>query len=132
MNGTTLEDSSQILDQITNELQTRFISSRSGLSFTGDLSRIEQKISDHDNQQLLKDISNKETKDALFLLPNDKSLGPGGYPAEFFQKYWHTIGTSVCNAVKAFFHSGKMLKQINHTFITLILKCDSPTTSNQF
>lgn len=36
----------------------------------------------------------------------------------------------MCRAVNAFFHSGKMLNKINHTFITLIPKPDSPESAN--
>ena len=37
--------------------------------------------------------------------------------AEFYKKYWDIVGPTVIKAVKSFFHSGKILKQINHTFI---------------
>lgn len=56
----------------------------------------------------------------------NKSPGPDGFTTEFFQKYWHIIGKATCRAIKAFFHSGKMLKEINHTFIALIPKNDNP------
>ena len=42
------------------------------------------------------------------------------------------MGHSVTIAVKDFFRSGKMLKQINHTFITLLQKVDNLETINHF
>ena len=34
--------------------------------------------------------------------------------------------------MKSFFQSGKMLRQINHTVITLIPKCENPTSTNHY
>lgn len=77
----------------------------------------------HDDNYFLTSICTKEEiKVVVFDLAPDKSLGPDGYPPFFFQKYWGLIGNSVCRAVQAFFHSGKMLKEINHTFLALIPK----------
>ena len=53
-------------------------------------------------------------------------------PAGFYQKYWNIIGPTVIKAVKDFFRSGKILKQVNHTFITLIQKIDNPNSLNHF
>jgi len=38
----------------------------------------------------------------------------------------------MCKAIKSFFHDGKLLKQINHTFIALIPKMDNPTATAHF
>jgi len=38
----------------------------------------------------------------------------------------------VCQAIKSFFHDDKLLKQINHTLITLIPKIDNPTSATHF
>lgn len=40
----------------------------------------------------------------------------------FFQKYWGNIGQYVSNAIINFFEGGRMLKNVNHTIITLIPK----------
>lgn len=73
-----------------------------------------------------------EIKAATFDLAPDKSPGPDGFPPFFFQKYWPLVGNSVIRVVKAFFHSIKMLKEINHTFLALIPKIDNPSTTNHF
>ena len=51
-----------------------------------------------------------------------KSPGPDGLPPIFYQKYWHLIGKDVTKAVLTCLNSGKILKAINHTYITLIPK----------
>ena len=77
-------------------------------------------------------VSGEEIKNATFDLASDKSLGPDDFPLFFFQKYW-PMGNSVIRDVQAFFHSGKMLKEINnHTFLALIPKVDNPSCANHF
>ena len=61
-----------------------------------------------------------------------KTSGPDGIPAAFYQKYWNTVHTDITNMVKAFFHSGFILKSLNHTFITLSPKIPTPKKISQF
>ncbi|XP_057251329.1 uncharacterized protein LOC130591670 [Beta vulgaris subsp. vulgaris] len=77
-------------------------------------------------------VSVEEIKAATFDLAPDKSPGPDGFPPFFFQKYWTLVGNSVVRAVKAFFHSGNILKEINHTFLALIPKIDNSSNANHF
>ena len=80
----------------------------------------------------MSDVSGLEIRTATFDLAPDKSPGPDGYPFFFFQKYWSLVGNVVIRAVKAFFHSGKILKEIDHTFLALIPKVDNPSSTNHF
>ncbi|KAG8380670.1 hypothetical protein BUALT_Bualt06G0040000 [Buddleja alternifolia] len=50
----------------------------------------------------------------------------------FFKTYLNVIGDDVINAVTHFFKSGKLLKAMNHTFITLIPKNDKANKVEQF
>lgn len=85
-----------------------------------DFSLLEKIISDEDNVYLGKDVTFDEVKTTTSDLAPDKFPRPDGYPPYFFSKVSSLIGRSVFRAVKAFFHSGKLLKEINHTFIMLI------------
>uniref|UniRef100_A0A2N9IMG3 CCHC-type domain-containing protein n=1 Tax=Fagus sylvatica TaxID=28930 RepID=A0A2N9IMG3_FAGSY len=51
-----------------------------------------------------------------------KAPGPDGFPGLFFWRYWDIVGYQVIDAVQSFFREGWLLKQMNHTFITLIPK----------
>ncbi|XP_074305397.1 uncharacterized protein LOC141640525 [Silene latifolia] len=61
-------------------------------------------------------------------VPIDKSPGPDGYTSGFFKDSWEIMGNDVCFAIQDFFSNGKLIKQINATTITLIPKCERPTT----
>jgi hypothetical protein len=61
-----------------------------------------------------------------------KALGPDGLPPVFYQKYWHLIGEDISNAVLTCLNTGKILKAINHTHITLIPKVKNPETVQEF
>ena len=71
---------------------------------------------------LVMDVSSDEIKEALFSIGNDKAPGPDGYSALFFKSAWDILGVQLCDAVKEFFLSGALLKQVNHTLIVLVAK----------
>ncbi|KAL2922690.1 hypothetical protein RDABS01_014181 [Bienertia sinuspersici] len=81
---------------------------------------------------LIREFTNEEIKRALFSIPGSKAPGPDGFNSTFYKESWQVIGDDVCNAVKDFFHHGKMLKQINCTKQALIPKIQSPRSVSEF
>nr|KAJ0211180.1 hypothetical protein LSAT_V11C400156810 [Lactuca sativa] len=82
-----------------------------------------------DNQQALdmvKDVTNEEIKAALFDIDDDKAPGPDGFSSKFFKKAWMIVGNDFCYAVKEFFLSKKILKEVNATVIALVPKVPTP------
>ncbi|GJT20553.1 RNA-directed DNA polymerase, eukaryota, reverse transcriptase zinc-binding domain protein [Tanacetum coccineum] len=71
---------------------------------------------------MVKEVSDKEIKNAMFDISDYKAPGPDGYSTCFFKKAWNVVGKDVCQAVKDFFVNGKLLKEINSTLIALIPK----------
>ncbi|GJU18478.1 hypothetical protein Tco_1146444 [Tanacetum coccineum] len=63
---------------------------------------------------------------ALFSMGDDKALGPDGFTIAFFKKSWDIMGSEITNAVRGFFSNGKLLKELNHTIISLISKVSTP------
>ncbi|XP_060959299.1 uncharacterized protein LOC133030539 [Cannabis sativa] len=68
----------------------------------------------------------KEVEDAIFAIDRDKAPGPDGYGSAFFQDNWKLVGDEIVEAVLSFLNSGKILKEIDTTTITLIPKTKCP------
>ena len=77
-------------------------------------------------------FSCEEVKHAMFDVDENRAAGPDGYSRGFFKKARVCVGNEVMSAVLEFFHSGKILKQINATTLCLIHKVDQPEDVNQF
>ena len=89
-------------------------------------------LNEYQTQQLEMPISDEEITLAVNQMGPLKTLGSNGIPTAFYQKYWNTVRIDITNMVKAFLHSGFMLKSLNHTFITLIPKLPNPERGSQF
>ncbi|GJY00806.1 methylenetetrahydrofolate reductase 1 [Tanacetum coccineum] len=81
-----------------------------------------KKVSDLANENMTKPITNEEIKRAMFGIVDDKAPGPDGFTFTFFKKGWDVVGQAICKAVRDFFDNGKLLKEVNHTFLALIPK----------
>ncbi|GJY90171.1 zf-CCHC domain-containing protein [Tanacetum coccineum] len=76
--------------------------------------------------EMIKHVSNEEIKGALFSIRDNKSSGPDGYTSRFFKAAWSVVGHDVCDGVKEFFVSGRILGELNSTLISLVPKVSSP------
>ncbi|GJT01427.1 hypothetical protein Tco_0822596 [Tanacetum coccineum] len=72
-------------------------------------------------------VTRQEVKSALFSMGNDKAPGPDGYTVAFFKESWDIVADDFVDAVCEFFTNGKLLRELNHTIITLIPKVSNPT-----
>nr|GEU30343.1 hypothetical protein [Tanacetum cinerariifolium] len=81
-----------------------------------------KRVSDFSNANMIRLVSNDEIKSAMFAIGDGKAPGPDGYTSAFFKKSWDVVGNDVCRAVRDFFDNGKLLKEVNHTFLALIPK----------
>ncbi|CAH9092304.1 unnamed protein product [Cuscuta europaea] len=80
---------------------------------------------------LIAPVTTLDIKNSLFDFGNDKAPGSDGYSSAFFKANWDVIGNDIVLAIKEFFRSRKLLKQINHTVIALIPKTNhSPKVSD--
>lgn len=80
------------------------------------------RCSEADITALQKPVQEEEIVTTLFAMPKDKCPGPDGFPLEFFTSTWSTVGPEVVEAVREFFRNGRLLKDLNTTFIALIPK----------
>ncbi|GJY01145.1 hypothetical protein Tco_0359297 [Tanacetum coccineum] len=81
---------------------------------------------------MVRHITPKEVKDAIFLMGNDKAPGPDGFAAAFFKEAWDIIAEDVTKAIQEFFVNGCLLKELNHMIIALIPKVKSPSRINDY
>ncbi|KAK4383868.1 hypothetical protein Sango_3111900 [Sesamum angolense] len=63
-----------------------------------------------------------EVKEAFFDIDVGSAPGPDGYTSAFYRSAWPVVGQAMFQAVGEFFRTGKLLKQINTTLISLIPK----------
>uniref|UniRef100_A0A803MSN8 Reverse transcriptase domain-containing protein n=1 Tax=Chenopodium quinoa TaxID=63459 RepID=A0A803MSN8_CHEQI len=68
------------------------------------------------------EFTDKEVKDAMFRMAPLKAPGPDGCPPIFIQHCWNIVGQDVCAAVKSFFRSGHLLRELNMTHLCLLPK----------
>ncbi|KAK3231084.1 hypothetical protein Dsin_002965 [Dipteronia sinensis] len=85
-----------------------------------------------DISSLIAPVSEQEVKQSIFNICGIKALGPDGFPAIFFQKYWNTCKNELINLVSDCFRKGCMSNELNHTLISLIPKVPNPTNMAQF
>ncbi|KAL0396414.1 UNVERIFIED_CONTAM: hypothetical protein Scaly_0089800 [Sesamum calycinum] len=67
-----------------------------------------------------------------FYIEEDKAPGPDGFSSGFYKAAWPIVGEEVSKAILDFFTTGRLLKQVNATLLTLIPKVRSPHSADDF
>ncbi|GJU65543.1 sodium/hydrogen exchanger 6 [Tanacetum coccineum] len=81
---------------------------------------------------MVRDVTDDEIKSVMFSMGDDKAPGPDGTTAAFFKKAWDVVGGDITCAIRDFFSNGKLLKELNHTIISLILKVTTLACINDY
>lgn len=82
------------------------------------LNSIEPYVSPEMNHSLNMDFNGKEVQETIFQMSYSTASGPDGITHFFYQQFWHIVGADVIS----FLSSGKLLKQINFTMVSLMPK----------
>jgi len=89
-------------------------------------------VSQLENEFLCDEFSEKEIRDAVFQMEHNKSPGPDGFPAEFYQFFWETIKADLIQLFVEF-HRGELpLHSLNFGVITLLPKKEDATKVQQY
>lgn len=96
------------------------------------LSGIENKISPDINSVLLSNFTEEEVFTALKGMRPTKASGSDGFPALFFQRYWHIVGEDVSNFFLEILNNDYSFGYFNQRDIVLIPKTSNPTRLANF
>lgn len=129
--GDWLTSKKDIREHVTHKSSQLF--HEEPMCFPQDLEQLINPIITHsENFELCKVPSPQEIKSTIFDMFNQKAPGPDGLPALFYKKYWSTVGHTVTEAIQSFFTLGRLLKEVNNSFIVLIPKVKNPSSVNHF
>ncbi|GKB13409.1 hypothetical protein Tco_0847332, partial [Tanacetum coccineum] len=70
---------------------------------------VSNKIDEESDVHMIREVFVDEIKSALFDIDDDKAPRPDGFTSKFFKASWSIVGKDLCDAVKEFFKSGKLL-----------------------
>ncbi|CAN6724151.1 unnamed protein product [Malus baccata var. baccata] len=93
---------------------------------------MESRLSTEDNRGLTTMVTECEIMEAAYQIPPMRAPGPDGFSGCFYQDHWDTVGPDVIKIVKAFWHSGTLLRSLNHTNLVLIPKMKCPKNMSQY
>ncbi|KAL0287140.1 UNVERIFIED_CONTAM: hypothetical protein Sradi_7131400 [Sesamum radiatum] len=132
--GERLTDVSQVTAEFVSFFQNLLGGSHGRRDLNIDFLRqgLKHTLTHDEGDSLIAPISAAEVKEAVFDIADESAPGPDGYTSLFFKAAWPTIGDDVCGAVKEFFQSGKLLKQINATVLVLVPKVQLPTRVSDY
>lgn len=77
-------------------------------------------------------MTDGEIQEAVFQIPRTRAPRPDGFSGSFYQDHWEVVGKDVINMIKALWHSGKLLRKLNHTNLVLIQKVSCPKNLSQY
>ena len=82
------------------------------------------------NLQML--VPSLEIQQTMFSLDGEKAPGLDGFTACFKKKKtWPVIPSDVVHAIQSFFNSGRLLREVNATIMTLVHKVSNPSSVGQ-
>ncbi|XP_010451584.1 PREDICTED: uncharacterized protein LOC104733725 [Camelina sativa] len=96
------------------------------------LQEIKPLVTDNINRDLTRDISEAEVRKALFAMHPEKTPGPDGMTALFFQRFWASLKGDLVALVREFFRTGCFDPRLNETNICLIPKVANPQRMANF
>ncbi|KAL2894253.1 hypothetical protein RDABS01_010162 [Bienertia sinuspersici] len=89
-------------------------------------------LNDQQQERLITTFTDEDIKKAFFSMNGDKAPGPDEFGAHFYKYNWDIVGPAVIKATRSFLESGKLLQEMNSTFLTLIPKVQCPQDVSEF
>lgn len=90
------------------------------------LDSVHGRVTSKMNRCLCANFSNEEIKETLFQLDPHTAPSLDGRSFVFLHNFWDIVGGDVVSVVRSFLTCGCILKQLNYTMVSLILKVVKP------
>ncbi|KAL2943951.1 hypothetical protein RDABS01_032298 [Bienertia sinuspersici] len=97
-----------------------------------DIVRMGSMLNDDHRRMLDCSFTDKEIRKAIYSIPSNKALGLDGYNSCFFKEAWSVVGQDVIRAIREFFSSGKLLKEVSVTTLTMVPKVQTPSNVGDY
>ena len=131
-NGSLSNSLTEVGDEFVAYYQQLLGSSKSTIPIDSVVIRCGPCLPSSSHNLLLSPVSAEDIRQAMFSIENEKAPSPDGYSSFFFKKAWPVVGGDFCSAIQDFFHSGRLLKQVNHSIISLIPKSKNVSSPSDF
>ena len=89
-------------------------------------------ISPEERESFNGQVTLSEVEAALKNFKKDKSLGPDGWPVEFYLAFFDILGPDLVKVVESSRKDGRVAPSLNSTFIALIPKKEKPVSFAEF
>ena len=119
--GNLVEDEEKLVAIATSYFRDLFATSNPELVEDA-LANVTTTISDQLNADLTSPVSEREVKLALFAMHPEKTPGPDGFTALFYQRLWDIVKEDLTRMVNEFLFDGRMANGLNDVNICLIPK----------
>ena len=90
-----------------------------------------QKLNQEEIENLNRPITSMEIENVIRNIPTNKSLGPDGFTAEFYQKFRQELTPILLKLFQNIAEEGKLPNSFNEATITLIPKPDKDATRKE-
>lgn len=100
----------------------------SGAAYEAVPDHVEPRISNEDNQMLIRPVEFEEFKMALFHMHSDKASRPDGLNPAFFKQFWNLCGVELFHTGKEWLEKREFPIGLNDANIVLIPKVENPTS----
>ncbi|KAK4382686.1 Retrovirus-related Pol polyprotein from type-2 retrotransposable element R2DM [Sesamum angolense] len=81
---------------------------------------------------LIRPVTVDDVKTTMFDIEEDKAPGPDGFSPGFYKAAWPIVGKEISKAIMDLLTTGRILKQVNVTLLTLIPKVRTPHSVTDF
>lgn len=110
------------LENVAVDYYIKLFSAQEDLNPNEVIQFVPRKVTDDMNQKLCRPFTAEEVEKALFMMKPNKSPGPDGFTAGFYQNHWPILKDDICQAVLNFLGGGDLPTDVNKTILVLILK----------